>query len=379
MKILISVENFNPPKGGAEHSLITLAKKLAEKYEVYVIQPGRNNEVKYLDQIKVIVKKTPVFFSRWLIRSYPMLKALYWKKVLEKEISEIEPNLILTQLNFAPPSIDIAVKCQIPSILFIRSYEHFCPIGFVNGTNCDKNCNNCIPLRSKPHHLFINKWLGWNRAAIQNADLVIANSNFVANITKKWYGIEPKVLYPTIDAAKYLCARNSKEYITIIKPTKRKGSEIFLKIAESLPERKFLAVGGDKSVMDEKVIKAHPNVKFLGWTNEIKNIYSSTKILLAPVEWPEPFGRTVIETGINGIPSITSNCGGLPEAVADGGILIDDIHNVEEWIKAINLLDNEKLYNQLSRKAVEHAEKFSFNDNFERFKKIIEKELDIYI
>ncbi|WP_052402919.1 glycosyltransferase family 4 protein [Methanococcoides methylutens] len=375
MKILISVQHFDPPGGGAELSLMSIAKKLAEKHEIYVLQSGKNNEIKYSDEIKIIVNKVPVYDKHCL---FPIiLQAKYWKKILDEKINDIKPDLILTQLNFAPPTIDIAVKYKIPSIFFIRSYEHFCPIAFINGTNCNRQCQNCIPLQNKLRFLNLDKWLEWNIDAIRHSNLVIANSKFVANVTKEWSGIEPFVMYPSIDMSKYESDKQSKKYITMIKPTKIKGLDIFLKIAKSIPEKEFLAVGAGKRLLCTKTINNIHNVNSLGWTKNMDEVYSNTRILLAPVIWPEPFGRTIIEAGINGIPSIASNLGGLPEAVGEGGILIDDVYDIDQWVEAIYSLDDSSVYDELSKKAELHAQKFGFDTNFNLFKNSVKESLNI--
>ncbi|MCQ6962760.1 glycosyltransferase family 4 protein [Methanolobus chelungpuianus] len=379
MNILISVENFYPAIGGAEISLAALAQKLAEKHKVYVVQPGEKDETICLNEIHVVKKMIPSFFSRWLVRSYQILKSSYWAKNLEVEINKIRPDLIITQLNFAPVSIDMAVKHGVPSILFIRSYEHFCPIGFINGTDCNKKCNSCIPLKSKHHFLCLTRWLKWNSNAIRNADLVIANSYFVSSLTKMWYGVEPSVVYPTIKNERYQSDFESKQYISIIKPTQAKGAGIFLKIAETLPDKKFIAVGGDGTVMNKKIISSHRNVEFIEWTSNMGEIYAKTKILLAPAEWPEPFGRVIIEAGINGIPSIASKRGGLPEAVGKGGTLVDNIYDIGEWVKAIKCLDDNGTYDCLSKNAILHAQEFEFEANYSRFIHVVKEKLGLTI
>jgi glycosyltransferase involved in cell wall biosynthesis len=41
-----------------------------------------------------------------------------------------------------------------------------------------------------------------------------------------------------------------------------------------------------------------------------------------------------VEAQSCGIPIIASARGGLPEAVGDGGLLIEDYRNVEAWVAA---------------------------------------------
>jgi len=57
MKILVSVQNLYPPKGGAELSLQSIILRLSETHDVYVLQPcvgkllmTNNNKVKILNK-----------------------------------------------------------------------------------------------------------------------------------------------------------------------------------------------------------------------------------------------------------------------------------------------------------------------------------------
>jgi glycosyltransferase involved in cell wall biosynthesis len=72
--------------------------------------------------------------------------------------------------------------------------------------------------------------------------------------------------------------------------------------------------------------------------------YARTRILMGPSIWPEPFGRIFVEAASNGIPSIASERGGIPEAVGKGGILIDDIFDVNRWVEALRQLASPDIY-----------------------------------
>ncbi len=101
-------------------------------------------------------------------------------------------------------------------------------------------------------------------------------------------------------------------------------------------------------------------------------IYSQTKILLAPSIWPEPFGRVCVEAMVNSIPCIVSNRGGLPEVIGDAGITISNIFNIKSWIKAINILnENTQLYQAFSKKSEQRAKKFDFEKQYKKFKLIL--------
>lgn len=376
MKILISVQYFNPPVGGAEISLYSIAKELAKNHEVIVLQAGTKNDTQWSSNIIIETRKVPIYDKHWLFSINNQCNE--WAKIIDGYVREIKPDLIITQNNFTAPTVDIATIYDVPVVTFIRSYEHFCPIAFTKGTDCsNRDCKECITLRNKLRYKDIEQWLDRNKTAIKDSEIVIANSKFVANITKQRTGKNPYVIYPTINLDDYKDQNEGKEYITMVNPSKGKGKDIFLKIAKSMPEKRFLAIKGNKILEIEKFIHKLDNLTIVGWTNDIKEYYSQTKIMLVPAIWEEPFGRIVVEAEINGIPVIASKRGGLPEAVGKGGIIIKDLNNIDEWKKAINSLDNKSKYNKLSNNAIKHAETFDFESNFEKFKDIINKELNI--
>jgi len=387
MRILISVEYFLPPVGGAEISLATLAQQLAQKHEVIVLQAGKfsGNEVK--GELRVINKKVPFPQSiLWFNHQYssklkyhisPVIwQAHHWTNNIEEVVEEWNPNLILTQLNFGPPTVDVAKRHGIPVVLFIRSWEPICFTNFSEGTDCNGRCDNCIAIQNKIRYLFPQKWLRWNRDAILNADLSVANSLFTSNLIQSRLRLQNpcSVVYPSIDTSKYYSGENSREYITILNPVKPKGSDIFLEIAKRIPEKRFLAVGN----CDSELMRCSPhNVCFLPWVSDMKRVYSKTKILLAPSIWEETFGRVAIEAGINAIPTIASTRGGLPEAVGNGGVVIDDFTNISAWVNVIRQLDDENLYRRFSQNALLHAKKFDTENCLKDFVAQVDFHLNI--
>lgn len=99
-----------------------------------------------------------------------------------------------------------------------------------------------------------------------------------------------------------------------------KGDEIVLEAARQLPSIRFLVVGkalyrGNQSLPS--------NIVELGRLRDMCDFYSQIDLLIVPSIEPEGFPRVVVEAAFNGIPSIASRAGGLPEAVGDGGVLLE--------------------------------------------------------
>ena len=76
----------------------------------------------------------------------------------------------------------------------------------------------------------------------------------------------------------------------------------------------------------------------------------------------------------NGIPCIASNKGGIPEALGNAGILIDDPHHIQSWIHAINrVLSDEEFRRALIREGYEHVRKFSKEESMKRMNKLLDR------
>ncbi|HRN69629.1 MAG TPA: glycosyltransferase [Candidatus Woesebacteria bacterium] len=90
----------------------------------------------------------------------------------------------------------------------------------------------------------------------------------------------------------------------------------------------------------------HGKIKY----TEVWKYYLKNMVILAPSQWPEPFGRFIQEASATGTPLITTKVGGITEFIINykTGILVDP-HHPEQIVKAIKELFNDKiLYNEIS-------------------------------
>ncbi|MEW5760216.1 MAG: glycosyltransferase family 4 protein [Candidatus Thermoplasmatota archaeon] len=390
MKILIAMKNFFPPLGGAELSLLALANKLGENNEVHSLfrkTALTPEKFQHVFTIKDFPRPLGKEFH-WLDMNY---QAKQWKKIALAMIGKINPDLIITQLEYMPPTVFAAKMHGIKTIVFVRSYEHFCPNAFYDGVEkCKKleigSCWQCLSLMDRIQYYSLKKCMDAHKYGIKNADLVIANSKFVAEIIKKFFEVHAEVVHPFIDLERCRSVEQSgdkeKKYILAMKLSKRKGLITFIKIAEIMKNREFLILGGADYGSDislGKKLQNTKNIKIIDWSDNPKKIFQKTRLLLFPSMWPEPFGRGVIEAGINGIPTIASNVGGLSESVGKGGILIDDFGNPLAWVESIKKLDDDLYYSELSKAAEENAKEFDFSKKFGEFRSIVAKSLNLNI
>ncbi|MGE0792834.1 MAG: glycosyltransferase family 4 protein [Candidatus Woesearchaeota archaeon] len=312
--------------GGAEKSILSELKKYKNK--------GHNCQVISFDEyykkgefniegIKGINIPLKHNVSRYLTI---MLKKSFIIKQINKNLKK--SNLILTQSFMAPYVAKIAKNKNIPYNYYLRDENNLNEF-----YNYEKGFRYFLKILKDMFEFIPKKYYSKNNVfALKNASKVISNSKFIQQLLFKKYKIKSSIIYPEVDYSKLnkkLMEKNPK-YITLIGGgNAMKGYDIVLKIAKKLPNEKFLIVG------QYKKIKISKNITFMPMQKDIMKVYSKTKILLVPSRWKEAFGRVVLEAQYLGIPVITSNQGGLPEANKNKNLIIEDLENTPIWIKKI--------------------------------------------
>ena len=370
MKILYAGYSLLSPIGGGEISAFYLLQELAKKHKVIIVGLGSQKEKYFIEnnsKIEFYEKRIPNFFGKRIMPLYlrKLLIEEYFRILLRKTFKKVDPELIILQSPAIFPK-DYRKKNR-KIIFFIRSLDWY-GLSSKGQKNSIKKIYNYpfIKIRSKK-----------NKRILREADLVFTNSYFMQRVLLE-KGIKTEVVYPFLKMEEYkiLFREPCTSYVTFVTPNFPKGREVVLRIVEKLPEEKFLFVGIKNFSLDKK-IENFKNITVLPWIQDMKEVYRKTKIIIMPSVWEEPFGRVPIEAGINGIPTIASKRGGLPESVGEGGILIDDIWNINNWVSAIKRLENPAEYKRFSKKAVENAKKFDFKNTFANFKKIVKERLNI--
>lgn len=177
--------------------------------------------------------------------------------------------------------------------------------------------------------------------AFADCDLVFAPSEATAKMYREFDGTDVKSVGQFINRDRVVASEREPNYITLVNPTPEKGLAIFVKLAEQFqkrhPEQRFLVV---KSVGDYAqclknlhykdgtpfITNDHNPIKHVDvaeHTDDIRLVYKITKALIAPSVWHESWGCVATEAIMNGIPVLATKSGGLPEAVREGGILLD--------------------------------------------------------
>jgi surfactin synthase thioesterase subunit/glycosyltransferase involved in cell wall biosynthesis len=146
---------------------------------------------------------------------------------------------------------------------------------------------------------------------------MVGVSRYVAEYIRRYSGIEAVALpisfmgggpFPDV-------GRFENEFITMVNPCVVKGIDLFVALADALPDLKFAAVPTwGTCAEDFAKLRVRPNITILAAEDRIERILARTRVLLSPSLWAEARSRIVVEAMLHGVPVIASDTGGLPEA-----------------------------------------------------------------
>jgi glycosyltransferase involved in cell wall biosynthesis len=187
----------------------------------------------------------------------------------------------------------------------------------------------------------------------------IANSDFtrLMHQEKRFLGVVP----PIVPAGNYITA-TSRSSAVFINPARYKGLDIVLDLAAARPDVKFLFVvnrkGFERRGSNQPPWHHLRNVKLIGPVRDMRRVYGCAKLVLAPSQWLETWGRMATEAHFSGIPVLASNRGGLPEAVGPGGICLPADAPFPVWLEAFSAIWDDPIhYQQLCGAALEYSQR----------------------
>jgi glycosyltransferase involved in cell wall biosynthesis len=142
--------------------------------------------------------------------------------------------------------------------------------------------------------------------------------------------------------------------------TEQKDQPALIRAVSKLPEDVHLVLAGEGPLMNDNKALAEKSgiserVHFLGFRNDVPGILKTVDIVVLSSHW-EGFGLAAVEGMAAGKPLIASDVDGLREVVKGAGILF----NTEEELKnaIISLLNNNALYEEISQKCRDRAERY---------------------
>lgn len=168
------------------------------------------------------------------------------------------------------------------------------------------------------------------------------NANFAATV---YHGLPLGLHRPIV--------RPHRDYVAFlgrISPEKRPDRAISIARALGIP----LKIAAKVDRADEAYFRTTieplldgPGVEFIGEINEHQKtqFLGEAQALLFPVDWPEPFGLSMIEAMACGTPVLAFRCGSVPEIIEDGltGAIVDTMEQAIVALPRVIALDRNKV------------------------------------
>lgn len=275
--------------GGAEVQQVFLARELVKHgFEVSFITYGNGEAViEDIEGINVIK-----VYSREAASKLPFLsKARHVWKALRKASAAL-------YLHRSGASGIVSIFCRLNGKKFILCISS------------DMNVNKA---RKSTNYEFYHKLVNW--LDIKLADVVIAQSEFQRRVLKKNFGKESVTIKNAFPLPELKMPEKIKPPIVLWVGTIRdvKQPELFLKLADNIPEARFQMIGGTgENVKLYDQIKASsnkmPNIEFLGFVpfHEIGQYFKQASILVNTSEF-EGFPNTFIQAWEQYTPIVSLN------------------------------------------------------------------------
>ncbi len=164
-------------------------------------------------------------------------------------------------------------------------------------------------------------------------------------------------------------------YIGNLKP--HKNLETLLKSMKIIKSNVVLVVNGKENDRIKEFIEERNlqnKVRFIGYVEEedLPILLNLAKIFVFPSLY-EGFGLPPLEAMACGCPVICSNKSSLPEVVGDAALLFNPLDEEELSEKIDQVIQDEKLYNDMRNKGMVQATKFNWEDMVRKTLKEYEK------
>lgn len=345
MKILWVSE---PGNAGGQYSESSAIEGLTDRWhEITEIQPP-------------IPREGPFHIQRTFI--YFMLN-LYLRHVM----ADWKPDVVVGCGNSYPYVFPLAHNRGIRTVLFVRDWHYLCNNLYNHPSPCDEiSCFKCrfqeagleAPILSIHQRLKLKE--------LKRSKNVIVNSKFMQKEMFRTTGIKSKVIYPPIKPIRVRWEPNS---VLHMGGRINKGTDLVIEMAESRPQYQFIISGYNGNDLKEKA-SILPNVTWHDYIDH-DEVYTNAMVVLVPSRWEEPFGRIPVEAGHIGIPTISSNRGGLPESVGKGGIQLDSME-LEPWVDALDLLmEDDDTWYEYSKESRKNAKLFDYQNTITEIEKVL--------
>jgi glycosyltransferase involved in cell wall biosynthesis len=195
----------------------------------------------------------------------------------------------------------------------------------------------------------------WDQTAARNADLYIANSEFVRQRIKRVYGRDAEIVHPPVDVDRLKPRPRGERLLVVSRLLPYKRVDLIVRAATQAALG--LDVVGTGPALPKLRMMAGSTVRFHGRVDDelLKDLFEGCRALC--VAATEDFGIAPLEANAAGKPSVAYAAGGALETIEDGvtGSLFTEL-SVDAVLRAIAAADElEASPEQLAA----HASRFS--------------------
>lgn len=335
MRILFINTLYHPHQiGGAEVSVELLARELVRLgHAAAVICVGPERETQLSDVGGVMVYRFPIRNIYWPFeRTQNFVRRFIWhlvdiynplaKRDVEEIINSYKPDVVHTN-NLSGISVAAWKAANRSNIKILHTSRDY----YLLHPNCKLRKNNRNQKITDPG---VKLWSSTKRKASLKVDSYVGISDYILELHLRagfFSNARKKTIYNSVARTetnenqnhhKVIDARLIFGFIGRIEPSK--GLDVLLTAFGKYTGDACLLIAGtgnEEYLSHLRRICSGKEITFLGHTNA-DEFYKSIDILVVPSEWNEPLGRVVLEAYAYGVPSITSDTGGLPEIIDKG-------------------------------------------------------------
>lgn len=332
---ILMVNTLYPPSkvGGAERSVALLAQALAARGARVTVACTTDQPDRHVEQVNgVEIHRFPLRNIYWPYTAshQPIVQRFRWHWNDRKNdaatadlaglLREVRPQVLHTNNlpGFSTEIWKIAREAGVRTVHTLRDYSLLCNSYslFRNGSDCDKRCGACafVTARKKTN----SKWV----------DKVASISRYVIDTHRKFgyfRDTDTRIIYNIANEERenFNSARvtddSSSDTVTLgfigrIEP--EKGIEITLRAVKAAHNKnwrlKIAGVGREEYVSALRTQYDDPRIEWMGYVGG-DEFFGKIDVAVLSSLWPEPLGRTLIESMARGVPVLFSDAGGMPE------------------------------------------------------------------
>lgn len=210
----------------------------------------------------------------------------------------------------------------------------------------------------------------WDYKAAQRPNYIIANSNYIRDQIKKYYGREAEVIHPPVDVERFTPNGSEQRQGFVVAGRQTPYKRIDLAVAACTQLNLPLTVLGDGPDHGKLVKMAGPSIKFVADASDsqMADYFRSAQAFIFPAI--DDFGIVAVEALAAGTPVIAYKAGGALDYVTESqtGLFFDQ-PTAESLAKALQSFDPTKFDNQ---SISQHAERFSAKNFRQKILSLVE-------